>query len=170
MKIRLGSSAYGQGVFATERIAEGEKILEFAGPLLRREQLPACCERTADRYLQIGEDMYLGASGALDDYVNHSCSPNSGLVYHSNGVTLVALRVIQAGEELNFDYSTSMDEEEWTMECGCGSPICRGIVEDFVTLPLDRQQYYIKRGVVPQFILLSITRRAVERKRESSFG
>lgn len=65
---------------------------------------------------------------------------------------LIALRDIKADEELRFDYSTTMDENRWTMTCRCGAKDCRGIVKDFHLLPTKLQQRYLRLGVVQEFI------------------
>lgn len=54
------------------------------------------------------------------NYGNHSCEPNLDRNH-------VALRDIEAGEELTIDYSQFSDKS-WTMECYCGAPSCRGVV------------------------------------------
>ena len=80
--------------------------------------------------LQVGIDryLYLDEPGRL---VNHSCSPNAAVV---SDITLVAIRLIVAGEEIRFDYSTTIGDG-WTMACRCGSPECRGLVVAFQLLP-----------------------------------
>jgi SET domain-containing protein len=125
MKFDIRQSAqHGRGVFAAAPIAMGEEILRFTGPLLT----PA--EIRADLYhLQIGEALYLGPSGEADDYVNHSCTPNSGF---RDGLTLVAMRDIAAGEEITWDYSTAIDEAGFPgFDCQCGAAACRGRVRSF---------------------------------------
>ncbi len=82
--------------------------------------------------------------------VNHSCSPNAGL--RSNRI-LVALRNIGCGEEICYDYSTTMSEGRWTMQCRCGDLNCRSTVGDFHDLPTPRQQHYLQLGVVQSFIV-----------------
>ena len=58
------------------------------------------------------------------------------------------------GTELTFDYSTTMIGGNWSLDaCQCGSEICRGRVDDFDTLPPPLQLAYIRRGVVPAFVL-----------------
>jgi hypothetical protein len=69
---------------------------------------------------------------------------------------VVTLRPVAAGEELRFDYSTTILERSWTMDCACGSRHCRRVIGDFDALPLDRQVYYVERGVVQEFILESV--------------
>lgn len=56
-----------------------------------------------------------------ENYVNHSCDPNTDLEH-------VALRDIEAGGELTVDYSLISDDN-WDMQCNCGSENCRGIVK-----------------------------------------
>lgn len=55
---------------------------------------------------------------------NHSCDPNT--VYQ--GMNLLALRHIAAGEELTYDYATISDETAAPFECSCGATNCRGVV------------------------------------------
>lgn len=128
------SEQHGTGVFAEQAIAAGELILVFSGPLLTRRQLDP-----NDYHLQIGEDLYLGPSGAADDYVNHSCEPNSGFI---DGLRLVALRAIAPGEEITWDYSTAIDEADFTgFACRCGAARCRGRVRSFRDLdPATRER------------------------------
>ena len=87
--------------------------------------------------------------GEPDRYLNHSCDPNAGIVDNRR---LVAIRAIAAGEEIRFDYSTTMAEDFWTLECRCGSPLCRGTVTDFRLLPSEVKQRYLELGVVQGFI------------------
>lgn len=118
------SPQHGTGVFAETAIAAGELILVFTGPVLTRAQLDP-----QDYHLQIGDDLYLGPSGAADDYVNHSCDPNSGF---TDGLRLVALRAIAPGEEIAWDYSTAIDEADFSgFPCRCGARNCRGAVRSF---------------------------------------
>ena len=54
-------------------------------------------------------------------YINHSCEPNVGF---AGNVVLVAMRDIDAGEELTTDYAL-FDDYEGGMDCACGRPACR---------------------------------------------
>ena len=134
MKIYIKSSVqHGKGVFAKTAIAAGEEIITFTGPLLKREQV-----RDGDYHLQIGEDLYLGASGSADDYVNHSCMPNAGF---NGSLVLVARRAISPDEEITWDYSSAIDEEDFPgFPCYCGSTACRGTVHSFRRLDTLAQE------------------------------
>lgn len=151
--LRLAKTPYGRGVFALKDFEPGEIVLEFHGERVEKEMLPFPYEEAEDRYLQIGPSSYIGPSGQIDDYVNHSCSPNTGLSFAGEGVFLKAIEKILTGAEITFDYSTSLDEDEWELRCSCGSPRCRGVVRDFRKLPEEVRNRYRQLGIVPEFLL-----------------
>jgi hypothetical protein len=137
----------GKGVFAALRFAPGDVILRFRGGLFDRAD-PIHDTPAGANLLQIGIGQYLlPRPNGL--FVNHSCRPNAGLV---GTRTLVAIREIEPEEEIRFDYSTSMDEGFWTMECACGEPGCRRVVTDFRLLPEAVKWCYLSAGLVPGFI------------------
>jgi hypothetical protein len=155
-------SDVGLGIFATRPRAVGERILELHGRVIDFLGTVAKGDRECDA-LQIGPDLYLD----LEDpgrCTNHSCEPNSGV--RSNGTTLVAVRPIGAGEEVRFDYSTTMDDGHWTMDCSCGSSHCRGRVLDFRWLPTHRKLHYIGLGIVPSFLVAAELERGALTSRE----
>ncbi len=126
------SPQHGKGVFASGPIRKGEPIIVFGGPVLHRSQV-----NFSDYHLQIGEALYLGSSGDADDFINHSCAPNAGFC---DGLTLVAVRDIAIDEEVTWDYSTAIDEEDFGgFPCACGASTCRGMVRSFRHLAPDMQ-------------------------------
>ena len=151
MNLTVRQCDTGRGVFAIAPIAAGTDLLRYTGPLLRYAQT------TADTLaVQVAPDLYLGASGGPDDFVNHSCDANAGLVIvgdDGSNVRLVALRDIAAGEQVTFDYSTTLDEDDFEFDCRCGAANCRGRMRDFKHLPADRRRWYAERGVVPAYNL-----------------
>ena len=145
--IEIAHGRFGKKVESTVAIPAGTSIIRFTGRSIDfRESV-----RLGDREsyaLQVAPDSYVYLD-APARYFNHSCDPNCGL---RPDLALVALRNIAAGEELTYDYSTTMLERKWTMPCSCGASLCRGAVKDFDTLPVERRRYYLARGVVQQFI------------------
>jgi hypothetical protein len=137
----------GRGVFAKRAIRTGEIILAFGGALIdfaeTKRRGPRECMA-----IQVGPDQYIDTQPP-GVFVNHSCAPNAGI---RNDRDLVALRDIPKGEEIRYDYSTTMDEKSFTMACRCGAPECRQVVTDFAELPAGIQQYYLSRGLVMGFI------------------
>jgi SET domain-containing protein len=146
MDVIVKACGTGRGVFAEVAIPSGTEILNYVGPLLRYSQTTP-----QTLALQIGPDLYIGESGQADDFVNHSCDPNAGLRISGTDVRLIAIRDIAAGEQVTFDYSTTMDEDDFEFDCLCGSPICRGRIQDFKRVPKAVQQKYVDLGVVPDY-------------------
>lgn len=137
----------GRGLFAGCDFAAGEKILELLGPIITFADTVAMGEKEPNP-LQIEKDTYIDLQEPAV-FINHSCEPSTGIV---DCRVLVALRDIKTGDEIRFDYSTTMEENHWTMKCRCGVASCRGVVEDFRRLHPATQKVYLTRGVVQPFI------------------
>ena len=148
MNFAVGDCDTGRGVFATETIPAGSVIMQYTGPLLRYAQTTP-----QTLALQIGPDLYIGESGQADDFVNHCCQPNAGMHINGTDVKLISLRDIQTGEQITFDYSTTMDEDDFEFDCRCGSPVCRRKIRDFKHLPIELRKQYAMQGIVPEYNL-----------------
>lgn len=114
----------GYGVFAKERIAEGELLTMWGGRVVTEEQLNDLPHETQTHGIQIDEELYLVpvVHGDPADFYNHSCNPNAGL---NSPISLVAMRNIEAGEEVCFDYAMSDSSDYDEFECFCGASNCR---------------------------------------------
>jgi uncharacterized protein len=122
------SKIHGRGLFATADIAEGEVVAVKGGHIVSREQLrEQVTQRLGPVEIQIGDDLFITpvTQGQRDGsmlYSNHSCNANLGM---RGEITFVALRDIRAGEELTHDWVTT-DDDDYSVQCKCGSPQCRG--------------------------------------------
>ena len=137
-----------RGLFAGRDFAKGELIFQFTGAEISFLDAVAKEEAEANP-LQIGPNTYIDLEAPCV-FINHSCEPNAGI---RETCDVYALREIRQGEEIRFDYSTTMSEKHWTMGCLCGTPSCRGIVGDFHDLPEDLQRRYLAMGIVQPFIV-----------------
>jgi hypothetical protein len=151
--VRVGENHLGKAVFAARPFEAGALIMKFGGTPTSGAALPKSYLGAADRYMQVDHDLYLGPSGDADDFVNHSCSPNAGIRFASYGVFLVALQPIAGGEEICWDYSTTMHQNDWVMRCECRQRACRAYVGEFLALPKERRSYYLAAGVVAPYIV-----------------
>jgi len=123
----------GRGVFATRPIRAGDRLVALEGWQARTAELD-----DAWFAMQLGTDLWLCSHGdSLDDCINHSCEPNAG--FSTGEPVLYALRDIAAGEEIAWDYSTSLAEIGWTLDCLCRAPNCRKIVRAWPELKEDER-------------------------------
>ena len=183
--LRAAESAIaGMGVFARRDFAPGERIRSLSGSL----QSLAEVIRRADEGDVEGSDV-LGVDDSaylvldeLDRCFNHSCDPNGAVVGAGEGVELLAIRAVRTGDEITFDYSTTMaDDPEaiaaagrslWRCPCSCGATNCRGVIDQFVTLPIETRRRYVDRGWAPDFVLRAFapSSRVEDRKRDEPTG
>lgn len=149
----VGNCRYGNGVFAARRFLPREEILRFQGPEIDLSIVLTKGDHASDP-LQIGIDRYLDLEppGKL---VNHSCKPNAGI---SQNNTLIAIKEISQGEEIFYDYSTTMGDGGWTMDCLCGEQNCRGTITDFRHLPPPLQKSYLEAGIVQSYLVEELMR------------
>lgn len=152
----IRTTGKGKSVFASRDFPIGEFIIEFRGKLYNREEYLKKVNPKNNHFLQIDTNLYLGPTRTADNYINHCCDPNAGMVIRSGKAMLFAIRPIARGEEITFDYSTSMDEDYWEMDCNCESIHCRKRVRDFKYLPESTREHYINLGIVPQFVINSV--------------
>ena len=144
----------GIGVFASRNIPSGNFVLKMHGDIVDLEKV-----WDHARFLQVADRLFLGPSGLADDYVNHSCEPNCGIINFNDQYILRSIRHIEMGEEITFDYSTWMNNDYWKMECRCGSLNCRKLILDFGYLNMALQDRYIEMNIVPQYVLNSLMKR-----------
>ena len=149
--VSVKKSVHGKGIFTNTDLSKNDIILKITGPALNFEQT---LDLGHDECycLQVGIDKYI-----IPDYPfylsNHSCDPNCGI---NENMELFALKPISSGEELRWDYSTSMLERHWVMECKCCADSCRHKIKDFDLLPVELQDKYLNLGIVMPFIVESL--------------
>ncbi|MBA4772752.1 MAG: SET domain-containing protein [Sphingomonas sp.] len=148
----VGESHLGKAVYAAVPFVEGAPIVKFTGRRMRADQVPSVMRGEGDRFVQVTPDHYMGPSNRIDDLINHSCDPNAGLRFTDDGVVLVAIRAIAPGEEIAWDYSTTLTQSNWHMICQCRSPACRRVIGNFETLSPERQEWFRARNLVAPYL------------------
>jgi SET domain-containing protein len=137
------SEIAGRGLIAVEGISKSEVVAVKGGHIVTSEQLRSLPERLQNSDVQITDDLHLVAL-TEDEYesvmlfINHSCEPNVGF---AGNVVLVAMRDIDAGEELTTDYAM-FDDYEGSMDCACRRPACRLLIDGRDWQRPDLQQRY----------------------------
>ena len=141
----------GRGVFAVAPIPRGTCVAVCQGWLAATDALS-----DAWHAMQVGPDLWLCSTGEqLDDCINHCCEPNVG--FATGEPALHALRDIAVGEQIGWDYSTSIAEAGWTLECLCGAANCRRVIRSWWELmPAERNRLrsvaltYLRKTTEPE--------------------
>lgn len=137
------SSIQGRGLFALESISKGEIVCIKGGHIFNRETLQQAAKTLGPAEIQIAEDLFIGPlkkperEGSMI-FSNHSCEPNIGV---QGQIVFVAMRNIEAGEELTHDWATT-DFDTYEMECKCGAPSCRKVITGQDWQRKDLQEKY----------------------------
>ena len=124
------SPIHGKGLFANTDIAKGEIVMIKGGHIVCRDFLEReVTPKLGPVEIQIGDDLFIAPVTADERegsmlYSNHSCDPNLGL---RGNITFVALRDVEAGEELTHDWCMT-DDDIYETECTCGSTNCRRVL------------------------------------------
>lgn len=114
----------GMGVYARQAVPAGTVLVIWGGRVLTCAELEARPLSERRLTLQVDEDAYLVSEvEGPADWVNHSCEPNAGM---RGQITLVALRDIEGGDEICFDYAMSDASNYDEFDCACAKPSCRG--------------------------------------------
>ena len=131
------SGVHGHGVYAMQSIPKGTRIIEYTGQRVSWEAAPndENDPHTFNFGLDNGEVINPEIGGNNARWINHSCDANCEAVEEDDRIFIDALRDIQAGEELFYDYALEIDEpiteeSKKRFACYCHSPYCRGTMLD----------------------------------------
>jgi len=132
------SNVHGRGVFATRRIEKGERIIEYLGERVSHDEADRRYETKEENdshtFLFIVDSKTVidaGVDGNDARFFNHSCDPNCESVVEKRRVFIEALRAIEPGEEMTYDYQIYRDHDDpenidEVFACRCGFANCRG--------------------------------------------
>jgi hypothetical protein len=123
---RVGRSRTGLGLFATKPIKKGAKIVRYFGPLLDSKKKKD--DAIENKYL-----FELNGRWTIDGsvrenvarYINHACRPNaeSDVKPRKRKVVIRAIKNIEPGEEINYDYGTDYFKA-YLKPIGCKCDAC----------------------------------------------
>lgn len=132
------SKVHGRGVFALKRIRKGTRLIEYVGDRVSHQEAD---RRYADKDERDNHTFLFtvdartvidaGVDGNDSRFFNHSCDPNCESIIEDKRVFIEALRTIEPGEELTYDYQIVRDDNDppyidEVFACRCGASGCRG--------------------------------------------
>ena len=123
---RVDRSKTGLGLFATQPIKKGTKIVRYFGPLLDSKKKKH--DAIENKYLfQLNDRWTIDGSVRKNvaRYINHACKPNaeSDVNPRKKRVIIRSIRKIEPGEEINYDYGTEYFKA-YLKPIGCKCDAC----------------------------------------------
>ncbi|KAG0625352.1 hypothetical protein M758_2G047800 [Ceratodon purpureus] len=130
----------GHGLQAKQRIPRGSFVIEYVGEVL---DMPSFEARQKEYSMNSQKHFYfmtLSANEVIDAcskgnygrFINHSCDPNcqteKWMVDGEVCIGLFAIRDVEKGEEITFDYNFVRVGGADAKKCECGANKCRGFI------------------------------------------
>lgn len=134
------SDIQGKGAFASRRIRAGQRVIEYTGERISpKEEAKRYNDGKMKRHhtflFEIDDKTTIDAAVGGSDarFINHSCDPNCEAVNDDGRIFIEAIKNIQPGVELNYDYNYQHEgpiskKDRKFYFCRCGSPKCRGTI------------------------------------------
>ncbi|KAG7387816.1 hypothetical protein PHYBOEH_008130 [Phytophthora boehmeriae] len=128
----------GYGVRTRQQISQQSIVGEYVGEIIDQKELARRLKSVPRHelnfyYLLLAPGVYIDArnKGSFTRFVNHSCDPNckteKWTVKGETRIAVIALRDIQEGEELTFDYQwKALGSRQ--IKCFCNAANCKGVI------------------------------------------
>ena len=126
VKYKVKKSSAGLGLFAAEPIKRGTWIIEYVGKIISGKKEVE--DYPENKYLfETSATRMIDGSARSNTarYINHSCKPNCEVDIIGGRVFVKAVKRIEAGEELNYDYGEEYTDE-YIKPYGCRCVSCKG--------------------------------------------
>jgi hypothetical protein len=132
------SKVHGKGVFALRQIVKGTRIIEYLGERVSHQEADRRYEdkdaNDSHTFLFIVDSRTVidaGVDGNDARFFNHSCDPNCESVIENKRVYIEAVRTIEPGQEMTYDYGIQREPEDppnidEIFACRCGFEKCKG--------------------------------------------
>ncbi len=149
-----GSEIHGRGVYATQDIAAEEKIIEYVGELVDKDESGRRGTKQHEHAIETGDaavyifnvtkkyDLDGNFPWNTARLINHSCEPNCQAWATGKKIFIHALKDIKEGEELTFDYGFDVECFE-DHPCLCGRESCVGYI-------VSREQWEVLKEKLAQ--------------------
>jgi SET domain-containing protein len=115
-------------------IVAGTRVIEYTGVRIDKQESLRRCELNNEFIFSLDDESDLDGSVEwnLARFINHSCAPNCETELDQGRVWIVAMRDIESGEELSFNYGYDLEDYR-KYPCTCGAAACVGyiVAEEF---------------------------------------
>lgn len=128
------SLIHGSGGFARTRIPAGTRVIEYVGEKINKAESLRRCEANNEYIFTLDDEFDIDGNVLWNParFINHSCAPNCEAELDEDRIWVVALRDIEAGEELTYNYNYDLEDYR-EHPCRCRAADCVGyiVAEEF---------------------------------------
>ena len=123
------SSIHGHGLFASQPIPSGSRVVQYIGERIDKAESLRRCEQGNYFIFSLDDDWDIDGSVPenIARFANHSCRPNCETLIEDDEIWIIALRDITPGEEITYNYGYDLTEYR-EHPCLCGSMDCLGYI------------------------------------------
>ena len=136
------SKVHGTGIFASDNIRKGKKVIEYLGEKISKSEGDRRSNIRIQKYLnsKITGSVYIFELNSKYDidgsplynkarYINHSCRPNCEVKIINGHIWIYSIKNIKKNDELSYDYGYEFDKDDYKDHiCRCGAKNCIGYI------------------------------------------
>jgi hypothetical protein len=120
------SAIHAAGCYTTTPIRKGARVAEYTGRRMSKEEADILYQDSPVTYLfGLGDGKIVIEGHGVAMFINHSCDANCETSEEKGRVWIKAIRSVQAGEEITYDYCLYDGGDDEAI-CNCGAANCRG--------------------------------------------
>jgi hypothetical protein len=136
-RTEINQTQFGEALFTVDSLPAGTLVLSF-------ELEPLHLHNEPTRFsVQVGKDMHLDTPGALFQWLQHEEEP-SLRADAGEKLNFYALRDLEAGDLLSFNYNTT----EWSMATPFTCGMSGTEVSGFSSLDVNKQRFLASEGLI----------------------
>ena len=122
-----------KGLYASQDIRKGTKIIQYKGKIITTKQSdnnPKFDNNKAIYLFNLNKRYDLDGDFKFNTarLINHSCDPNCEVLGEGLKLWIYAMKNINKGDELSYDYGFTFDKDFRQFPCKCGSKNCIGYI------------------------------------------
>ena len=122
-----------KGLYASQDIRKGTKIIQYKGKIITTKQSdnnPKFDNNKAIYLFNLNKRYDLDGDFKFNTarLINHSCDPNCEVLGEGLKLWIYAMKNINKGDELSYDYGFTFDQDFRQFPCKCGSKNCIGYI------------------------------------------
>ena len=136
------SKVHGTGIFASNNIRKGKKVIEYLGEKISKSEGDRRSNIRIQKYLnsKTTGSVYIFELNSKYDidgsplynkarYINHSCRPNCEVKIINGHIWIYSIKNIKKNDELSYDYGYEFDKDDYKDHiCRCGAKNCIGYI------------------------------------------